>query len=65
MLRDIGLMIFLIGGVSLLISRILARSLGSDIRLFAILGDGIMICGASLALIAMTTGCFVAAINPQ
>ncbi len=64
MLRDIGLMVFFIGSVGLLVSKILVRPLGSAVEVLAILGDRTMICGASLALIAMTTGYFIAAIRP-
>ena len=65
LLRDIGLMTFLLGYTGLAVSKILARPLGAeDVKVLAILGDGTMICGAALALIAMTTGYFIAAISP-
>jgi len=65
LLRDIGLTIFLLGYAGLIVSKILAKPLGAeDVKVLAIVGDGTMICGASLALIAMTTGYFIAAISP-
>jgi len=64
-LRDIGLMTFVVGGIGLMVSKILARPLGAgEVKVLAILGEATMICGASLALIAMAIGYFVSAINP-
>ena len=65
LLRDIGLMTFLLGYAGLVVSKILAGPLGpDDVKVLAVLGDGTMICGATLALIAMSTGYFIAAISP-
>jgi len=57
MLREIGLMSFVIGTTGLVVSKILARPLGAeDVEVLRILGDRTMLLGASLAFVAMAFG---------
>jgi hypothetical protein len=57
MLREIGLMSFVIGALGLCVSKLLARPLGgADVEVLAILGDRTMFFGASLAFFAMAFG---------
>jgi hypothetical protein len=56
MLREIGLMSFVIGVLGLFVSKLMARPFGADVKVLAILGDRTMFFGASLAFLAMTFG---------
>ncbi len=57
MLRDIGLMSFVIGAIGFIVSKILTKPLGADdVEVLAILGDRTMLFGASLAFAAMSVG---------
>ncbi len=57
MLRDIGLMSFVIGSIGLMVSKLLTRPLGADdVAVLAVLGDRTMLFGAVLAFAAMSFG---------
>jgi hypothetical protein len=60
-LRDTGLTIFVSGGLWLLVmNKVLRRRLNrADARRLQTIGDGMMLAGASLAVIAMLVGYFV------
>jgi hypothetical protein len=59
MLRDIGLLVFAVGGTCFAIGKVLRRQLGSATAPFlATLGDLTMLAGACLAVAAMILGYF-------
>lgn len=65
-LRDIGLFVFAVGGLTFVASRIFHRYLSSaDVALLGTIGDAAMLVGACLAVTAMIIGYFSLGENPS